>query len=261
MNHFSNTDQPFASTTVTPPVHVCEELLTLHGIDFHDNPLVIEISKSSLEQSNHYFQPSLQPPPIQRVIHSYGNTVNTKRKDIALFANSIPKGMRMKDINSGNKSGKIHLKSFPGVKASQLNHYIKPILEEYKYDCAIIHVGINDIIRNKNDTDLNNLPDSILEITNTCQNYNIGKIFITTLLPSKRTKVNISQINETLKNLCSRNNFRFAEHKNIGFDDLWVDGIHLLNSGKAMLRSNVLSKVNRYFGKSDNFPWNFMTKI
>ena len=56
-----------------------------------------------------------------------------------------------------------------------------------------------DIFWNKNDTDMNNLPDSILEIANTCQNYNVGKIFISALLPSKQTKANISQINETLK--------------------------------------------------------------
>ena len=93
--------------------------------------------------------------------------------------------MRMRDLNSHVKGGKMHLKLFPDAKASQLNHYIKPTLEEYKYDCAIIHVGINDILRNKNDTDLNNLPESILEIANTCQNYNIGKIFISALLPSK----------------------------------------------------------------------------
>ena len=124
-------------------------------------------------------------------MHSYGNTVNHKRKDIALFADSIPKGIRMKDLNSRVKGRKIHLKSFPGAKASQMNHCVKPTLEEYKYDCAIIHVGINDILRNKNDTDMNNLPDSILEIANTCQNYNIGKIFISALPPSKRTKINI----------------------------------------------------------------------
>ena len=97
------------------------------------------MSKSPLEQSNHYFQPPLQPPPIQRVINSYGNAVNPRRKDIALFADSIPKGMRMKDLNSRVKGGKIHLKSFPGAKASQLNHYIKPTVEEDKYECAIIH--------------------------------------------------------------------------------------------------------------------------
>ena len=97
--------------------------------------------------------------------------------------------------NSHVKGGKMHLKLFPGGKASQLNHYIKPTLEEYNYDFVIIHVNISDILQNKNDTDMNNLPDSILEIANICQNYNIGKIFISALLPSKQTKINISQIN------------------------------------------------------------------
>ena len=235
---------------LTAPTHICEELLKLHGIDFHDNPLVIEMSKSPFEQSNHYFQPPLQSPPIQRVIHSYGNAVNTKQKDIALFADSVTKGMRMKDLNIRVKGGRIHLKSFSGAEASQLNHYIKPTLEEYKYNCAIIYVNINDILRNKNDTNMNNLPESILEIANTCQSYNIGKIFISVLLPSNQTKVNISQFNEILKHLCSRNNF---------IDDLWVDGIYLLNSGKAMLGSNFVSELNRYFGKSYNFLGNFMT--
>ena len=169
--------------------------------------------------------------------------------------------MRMKDLNSRVKSRKIHLTLFPGAKASQMNHYIIPALEEYKYDCAIIHVGINDILPNKNNTDMYNLPDSILEIANTCQNCNIGKIFISAILPSKWTKVNILQIDKTLKYLCSRGNFIFAEHKNIGFDDLWVDGRYFMNSGKAMLGNNFVSEVNRYFGKSDNFLRNFMTKI
>ena len=96
-------------------------------------------------------------------------------------------------------------------------------------------------------------------MANICQNYNIGKTFISVLLPSKRTKVNISQIIETLKHLCSINNFIFVEHKNISFDDLWVDGIHLLSSWKALLGSNFVSEVNRYFGKSNNFLENFMT--
>ena len=45
--------------------------------------------------------------------------------------------MRMKDLISRVKGGQIHLKLFSGAKGSQLNHYIKPTLEEYKYDCAI----------------------------------------------------------------------------------------------------------------------------
>ena len=87
------------------------------------------------------------------------------------------------------------------AKASQLSNYIMLTLEEYKYDCAVIHVNIYDILLNKNDTNMNNLLDSILEIANTCQNYNIDIIIISILLPSKRIKVNISQINETLIHL------------------------------------------------------------
>ena len=74
----------------------------------------------------------------------------------------------------------------------------------------------------------------------------------------KANKGSISQINVALKQVCSRNNFRFVDHKNIRFDNLWVDGIHLLNSGKAILGSNFVSDVNRYFGKNDNFIENVM---
>ena len=51
----------------------------------------------------------------------------------------------MKELNSRVKGGKIHLKLIPGAKASQLNNYIIPTLEGYKYDCPIVHVGINYI--------------------------------------------------------------------------------------------------------------------
>ena len=115
MNLFGNVDQPFTSAFMTAPTHVYEKLLKLHGNDFHDNPLVIEMSKSLLEQLNHNSQPPLQCPPIHWVIHSYSNT-NPKRKDIALFSDSIPKGMRMKDLNSCAKGGKIRLKFSPVPK-------------------------------------------------------------------------------------------------------------------------------------------------
>ena len=59
---------------MTTPIYVCEELLKLQHIDFYDNPLIIEMSKAAHEQLNHYSQPPLQPPPIQRVVHSYENT-------------------------------------------------------------------------------------------------------------------------------------------------------------------------------------------
>ena len=117
--------------------------------------------------------------------------------------------MRMKYLNSCAKVGKC----FRGVKASQLNHYKKPVLEKYEYDRAIIHVSINDIFSNKNDTDMKNLVDR--EITNTCQNYHIDKMIISAILPSKRIKINISQINKTLKTFMFQKQFHvFRAWKN-----------------------------------------------
>ena len=57
--------------------------------------------------------------------------------------------MKMKHLNFQVEEGRIHLKAFPGAKANQLNHYVIPTLEEFNYDCALIHVGISDIVPSK----------------------------------------------------------------------------------------------------------------
>ena len=103
--------------------------MTAPGFNFQDNTLVLDMSKSSLKQSNHYSQIPLQPRPIKRVIHRYGNAVNPKRKYIELSVYSIPKCMKMKYLKSRVKGGKIHLKSFAGDRTSQLNRYSIPTLE------------------------------------------------------------------------------------------------------------------------------------
>ena len=68
----------------------------------------------------------------------------------------------------------------------------KPTLDEYKYDGAIVHVGINDILRYKNESELEDLPSNIIEIGKTCQIYKMSKIFVSSILPFSRTKININ---------------------------------------------------------------------
>ena len=63
----------------------------------------------------------------------------------------------MKHLNSPVKERKIHLKAFPGAKANQLNHYVVLTLGEFDCDCAIIQVGINDILRSKDISESKNL--------------------------------------------------------------------------------------------------------
>ena len=87
-----------------------------------------------------------------------------------------------------------YLKAFPGAKADQLNllgGFKKPSLEGYKYDAAIIHVGINDILRNKGENEVNDIPRKIMNKADTCRNYNIPKIFIPLTIRCSRTTLDI----------------------------------------------------------------------
>ena len=45
---------------------------------------------------------------------------------------------------------------------NQLNHYVTQTLEEYSYDAAIVHFGINDILRSKHYDELDKLPGNII---------------------------------------------------------------------------------------------------
>ena len=165
--------------------------------------------------------------------------------------------MKMKQLSFQVKEGRIDLKAFPGAKANQLNNYVIPMLEEFDYDCATIHVGINDILRSKDMSELKDLPKKIMQIGITCQRYNIGKIYFSSILPSTGTFFNIGQINKIIKELCHKNHF-FIDHQNITSNDPWVDDIHLANSGKAILARDFAEKVNEFLCQNSNFQRSFI---
>ena len=158
-----------------------DELLKLHGLGFKGKMLVIEKAKTppkakNINGVNQNICPQTQTSqldsdpesrPLQRIKNSYRNTVINKKGDIALFSDSIPRGMNIKEINRQIQGGRIHVKAFPGAKSTQLNHYVTSTPEEYSYDAVIIHVGINDILRSKHD-ELDKLPGNI-KVGDTCQ--------------------------------------------------------------------------------------------
>ena len=175
---------------------VCDELVKLHGLEFHGRKIIIkeaktpprtlvnELSRNTVanNQQSMYKMlltingvrsrlpttPTGEQYPIQNIKSTFSNAVTPKKKNIALFLDSIPRGMKMRHLNSQVKEGRIHLKAFPGAKANQLNHYFIPTLEEFVYDCAIIHVGINDILRSKDMSELKELPKKTMQIGRTC---------------------------------------------------------------------------------------------
>ena len=159
---------------ILAPCHISNELVKLYGLEFHCRKIIIEVAKTpprtllielstsavaNDQQNTHKISPTIndvrsrlptasteEQSPIQNVNSTYSNAVIPKKKNIALFSDSIPRGIKMKHLNSQVKEGRIQLKAFPDTKVNQLNHYVVPTLEEFDYDWAITQVGINDIL-------------------------------------------------------------------------------------------------------------------
>ena len=62
--------------------------------------------------------PIKEQHPIQNTNSTYANEIVPKNEKCTFF---ILQGMRLKQLNSQIKEGKIHLKPFPGTKANQRN--------------------------------------------------------------------------------------------------------------------------------------------
>ena len=136
----------------------------------------------------------------------------------------------MKDFNAAIRCGRV--KPFPSSKAPQLNHHVKPTLQKYTY------LGINDILRCKNDEELKGQPKNKIKAAHTCQEYNIGKIYISSIVTCTRTFANKTKISEDIKSMCISNNFEFTEHNQKTAKDLWKDRVRLRESGKVYLARN-----------------------
>ena len=124
---------------------------------------------------------------------------------------------------------------------------------EYSYDAAIIHVGINDILRSKHYGELDKLLGNIIKVRNTSQRYSIGKIYILAIFPPTRTNINIFDINKKLRDLCMKYNFEFIDHQQITTKFLWNGGINLLDTGKSILGQNFVNRVSNFFRKNNSF--------
>ena len=111
---------------------------------------------------------------------------------------------------------------------------------------AIINVSINDILSSKHDG-LDKSPRNIRKVGYTCQKYNIGKMYISAILPSARTNINIFGISKTLRDLCMKYNFEFVDQQQIITKFLWNDGINLLDTDKSILVQNFVNRVSNFF--------------
>ena len=192
------------------------------------------------------------PKKIQQNIRaSYSNVVNKKAENILILTDSMLKTLRMREFNRLLK-GKdtAHLKAFTVSKAKQLHHHSIPILEENAYDSAVIHVGINDLLKNPHETkDIAKIVQDITDVALNCRIYNVGTIFISGIVYCDKIDFDfICKLNKKLHEECLKNGFHFIDNYDVESKDLWNDGVHMVESGKSIVANNIIDNLKNFLG-------------
>ena len=147
----------------------------------------------------------------KRAHETYTDAVHDKiKKDtraIIMFTDSIPRGIWMRKFNQCT-DGVACLKSFPGATSKELAHYTVPTLKEGSFNTALIHVGINDILRDQSELQQQLVLQNIMRIAHQCKEHGVKEIILSSVVATGRVNADVLiHFNEPLKNLCRANGF------------------------------------------------------
>ena len=126
-----------------------------------------ETMSSSMTSSNPTFNESILP--TSNVVIFGDSLVNFNRKT-------------KYNINRSLNNGRARFQYFPGVTSKDLLHYVDTTLQDNLFEVAVIHIGINDIVNNKNYLNTDHMLENIKNIARKCKRYGIQKVLISGLL-------------------------------------------------------------------------------
>ena len=78
--------------------------------------------------------------------------------------------------------GKAKLQCFPGATSNQLLHYLDVNLQDNNTESVILHVGVNNVLHDSTETNINSFFNNVQEIAKKCRSYNVKNIFISGLV-------------------------------------------------------------------------------
>ena len=88
--------------------------------------------------------------------HSYGrrssaseSKFSKRKKQIAIFSDSIPRGIKLHEFNYWLHKSYAQVKSFPDGTSKKLLYYVEPTFKNKKFDFALLHVGVNELVSDK----------------------------------------------------------------------------------------------------------------
>ena len=141
--------------------------------------------------------------------------------------------------------GKAKLQCFPGATSNQLLHYLDVNLHDNNTESVILHVGVNDVLQDCTETNINSFINNVQEMAKKCRSYNVKNVFISGIVYTERVNVKtLENIYDKMVSLCSKLNLRYIDNRNINANHLLKDRLYLMESGKIILANNFISNLN-----------------
>ena len=147
-------------------------------------------------------------------------------------------------MNQQIKNGNPRTHSFPEATSHQLLHYLDVNLDKYT-DTVVIHIGVNDILNSA--SNVNGLLLNIKDMIKKCRNFVVKYMFVFGLVYTKKIITEfLEHVHLKLVNVCKEMQVHVIDNRNITGFYLLRNGLHLLESGKALLANNFVSNFNNF---------------
>ena len=165
-----------------------------------------------------------------------------------IFTDSIPNGIRIREINTFIKNGKTKMVSFPRAVSKEISHYLDIHLTNSSPDAVILHVGVNDLLKDNSKSKVENLDKNLRCMVDKCHTYGVKNVFISGLVYTTRIGLPVlERTHEMIVNHCYKLAVCYVDNRHIRRKHLWKDGLRLVESGKVILANNFLSYFSKFF--------------
>ena len=121
------------------------------------------------------------------------------------------------------------LKSFPRASSKKLLHYVDPTLKDGIYNTAIIHVGVNDFLNNKNTNKVDELVNNLKSTAIKCISNGIAKVVVSGIVINNRMSDSfVGDVNKKIAMICKKNSLVYMDNAKISKSCLFSGSLHLL---------------------------------
>ena len=112
---------------------------------------------------------------------------------VVIFGNSLVNYNRKTkyNINRSLNNGSARFKYFPGGTFQDLLHYVDTTLQDNLFEVAVIHIGINDFVNNKNSLNTDHMLGNVKNFRRKFKMYDIRKVLISGLLTTNCLEQNV----------------------------------------------------------------------